>query len=678
MSGNFINNPRVLVPHSSRLKKAPKDTATTTTASTAVYFWYFDSASTESTIPSYSQNMPSVHDADTNGIESVVNTVDGRTQVDPEDYQGADGQFRAIVKLFLLYDKQISSDVTEDEATWAMATGWLVSGDLVITAGHCAYDYSRNFGRLIKVKAYVGYNGKDSISSDSVEFRYGTAVATTDGWINTDGGYEPQDVSFIKLSSSFTTVNKKYIWKQTPISQDAADLGVVGYPGDIMDDKGERGAKMYKMFKKTDYNLNTSNLNMLQYQIDTYGGNSGSPVFCDHVSLTVIGVHVLGGYAFNFASVITGPYGNRFQAFYNVTEALDGSTPTGATQPDSVNKPWLWMCYATTTESDDEDPVKKGLAFTKAAAVTVDADIPKTILDSDGSISFGSSAGPQIGILASAAIAAAGRLAADSVNKSSESNAESIANTRPYDGILGRAILAETALQCFLELSTNQQESFSSFLGPVVAALKPFVLRISPRLLKGILEPSMRLLLSNMKSDLDTSNKRDTRSDPAEKDTGFGRKLTDNESAFIENLMAEVDHPAVESFFSTLTTIGDVIGSAFRKAGPVLLDVAKLGLPLLLGTESGGLPSQTNLDPLAHRAILAEACLQAYIAMPESDAKKAGIFKKIIAKLKILGPKLVKASPFVVKFIGPIVADILREIDDQKKQEFLDFTYGTS
>jgi hypothetical protein len=132
----------------------------------------------------------------------------------------------------------------------------------------------------------------------------------------------------------------------------------------------------------------------------------------------------------------------------------------------------------------------------------------------------------------------------------------------------------------------------------------------------------MRLLLSNLRTDLDTINQRDERSDTAEMDTGFGRKLTDNESAFLDGLMAKVTHSEVETFFTTLTTIGDVIGSAFRKAGPVLLDVAKIGLPLLLETESS--PSPTNLDPLAHRAILAEACLQAYIAMPES-AKEVGL-----------------------------------------------------
>lgn len=182
----------------------------------------------------------------------------------------------AIVKLFLLYDGQIDSKVTEDTAHWAMATGWLVSASVVVTAGHCAYNYSSGLGRLIKVKAYVGYTGLDSASSDQVEFRFGEAVATTEKWITGDLGDEPSDVSFIKLSKPFEKVSKYFHWTQTPMSQKNADLGVVGYPGDIVNDKGERGAKMYQMFKRTDYNLETSYLHMLQYQIDTYGGKSSS------------------------------------------------------------------------------------------------------------------------------------------------------------------------------------------------------------------------------------------------------------------------------------------------------------------------------------------------------------------------------------------------------------------
>ncbi|OQU98653.1 hypothetical protein CLAIMM_04405 [Cladophialophora immunda] len=624
---------------------------------------------TDDARPWLNQNMPSVHDTHSSGVETVVNTVDGRTQVDQADYQSANGKYRAIVKLFLLYDGQVASGVTADQAAWAIATGWLVSGDVVVTAGHCAYDYSRSLGRLIQAKAYVGYG------SSSVAFRYGKAVATTNGWINQEGS-EPSDVSFIKLNSPFTSsdVGNFYNFAATPLEGKGAMLGVVGYPGDIMNVKGERGATMFEMFKPTDYNLADSDQHMLQYQIDTYGGNSGSPVFGQRDTFDVIGVHVLGGYSHNSGSVIDGNYGNRCHAYYNIASSLTDAdhVPTDSTQPDK-KRPWLWKCPTVTTESD-EDPVGNQLDVTIKKSQEVVADISSTVVDWDTPLTFGSKAGPQIAILASAAIAAAGRLAADSVNGS---NVELLAQTRPYDGVLGRAILAESALQYFFDLSADDQKVHRGAMGPQVVALKPFVAKVAPRILKGTLEPSMRLLLSNLAGSISTSPKRNTtRPAAAEKDTGFGRKLSDDEEKFLNGLVNEVNDNAIESFFSTLTTIGDVIGSAFKKAGPILKDVAKIGLPLLLGTESGELPP-TPLDPLAHRAILAEACLQTFVGI-QDDATKKRIYPKIIDKLKVLGPVLMRASPFMAKYIAPVVADILREFNPQNKAEFLDFSYGKS
>lgn len=172
----------------------------------------------------------------------------------------------AIVKLFLLYERQ--SQFKDNEATWPIATGWLVAPDLVVTAGHCAFDHSHGLGRLVKAKAYIGYKGYKNHSNR--EDRWGTAVATTVKWLEGVGD-EPSDLSVIKLSSPFTTVSKFFQWKQTPISKNAAELGIVGYPGDIMNN-GERGARMYEMFASTTYNLADSDRNMLQYKLDTYGG----------------------------------------------------------------------------------------------------------------------------------------------------------------------------------------------------------------------------------------------------------------------------------------------------------------------------------------------------------------------------------------------------------------------
>ena len=90
------------------------------------------------------------------------------------------------------------------------------------------------------------------------------------------------------------------------------DLGVVGYPGDLMSPGDPAyGEHMYEMYLPTNFDLATSD-RLLQYQIDTFGGNSGSPVFVKD-SMNAIGVHVLGG-NLNSASVI-GPLGNSFEIY---------------------------------------------------------------------------------------------------------------------------------------------------------------------------------------------------------------------------------------------------------------------------------------------------------------------------------------------------------------------------
>ncbi|KAH7304142.1 trypsin-like cysteine/serine peptidase domain-containing protein [Stachybotrys elegans] len=292
--------------------------------------------------------------------ESVVNTTDGRTLVDRKHHQGFEGKYRGIVKLYLLFEKQVPNVTAEQEAYWAIATGWLVSGDVVVTAGHCAYDYDNALGRLIRFKAYMGYEGRHSIKSSNVEHQYGLAVATTPEWINTDGGDQRRDVAFIKLNRPFKTVKKFFTWEPTPISQ-GVELVMVGYPGDLMSGI-ERGAKMYEMFKRTDYNLVTSPLHMLQYKIDMYGGwallllpvgnlissvgNSGSPVIkSGQSSPAAIGVHVLGGYNSNSASVIGGCYGQRCR----VAAKLD-SIPVEAQTADPNNRTWLYKWAVETTE----------------------------------------------------------------------------------------------------------------------------------------------------------------------------------------------------------------------------------------------------------------------------------------------------------------------------------------
>lgn len=657
-----------------------------TTKMTPVYFWYLNNAKDD--VPRYTQSISRARDPVS--TEAVVNNFDGRVKVPDEHFNNRSGKYRAIVKLFILYEQQ-QLLLKDNEAAWPIATGWLVAKDLVVTAGHCAFDHSHGLGRAVKVRAYIGYQGYQNLGN--AEGRWGTAIATNPEWCEQLGA-EPRDISFIKLQSPFVEVDNCFHWTQTPFAQNSADLGVVGYPGDIMDD-GERGARMYEMFASTDYRLEDADDHMLQYKIDTYGGNSGSPVFNNRWSLVAIGVHVLGGQSYNSASVFDGRWGNRFWALQLVANDLStqDKVPGTASQPDKDHRNWLYLINKETTETK-ADLADQVLSNSKRQAAKVVAPVSTHMMNATLSeLSFGSEVGPEISILAAAAIATAGRLAADC---RTGSQAESLAMTRPYDGIISRAVLAEAALQVYYASDGDTQKEAELFMAPVVAGLAPFVLKVAPRLLKGMLEPSLRVLVSRIggmtaPSTTEAGDNRRSRGQKAEQETGFGRTLEGKEQEFFDELVKAVGADTevnLNSFLPTLTTIGDFIGSAFKKAGPVLADVAKIGLPLLLGTETGGLNAPppapappTYLDPLVHRAMMAEACLQACIERRTELELTESFFKKLLTTVRKVGPKLVNVAPYAAKLVGPIVADILREVKEKKeaedkKQEFLDFSWG--
>ncbi|KAK5634647.1 hypothetical protein RRF57_010360 [Xylaria bambusicola] len=571
---------------------------------TTIYFWYLMAASRSvETMPSNTQSLSRTRDPP--GDETVVNVKDGRKKVAEEHFK----------------DKtwEISRGSIDNEAAWPIAIGWLVVPDVVVTVGHCAYDYSHSLGRLAKVRAYIEYRGQGDLSN--TEARWGTAIAITCG----------------------------------------ADLGFVGHPGDIMDE-GERGARMYEMFTSTTYNLGSSDQHMLQYKIDTYSGNSGSPVFNNQKSLVSIGVHIPGGYSYDSASVFDGRYGNRFLVLQLTAATLttDKDHPEKATQPNKEARPWLWQLIQRTDESE--------VKMQALSAGMVEADkviapiLAKLLYAFPSDLSFGPDAGPEISILAAAAIATAGRLAADSA---SGSDAESLAKTRRYEGIISHAVLAEAALQFYSSttLKDTQKKKVWEFIAP-------FVLKVTPRLLKGALEPSFRLLLSRIAGKTTPDPVRsDNPNQQAELDVGFGRQLKGEELEFFDELMeyAKADEKSTESLYSSLITVGDFLGSAFKKTGP--------GPRLRPGRRHPG-PTQT----LAHRAFVAEACLQPFVQLRTELRLDRKSFTHFVNKAKAPGPKLVNVALYVVKLVGLIVGDILREIEKkkaaEKKQGFLDFSWG--
>lgn len=236
------------------------------------------------------------------GEESVLEGGDERVLVEPKFFAPG-GKYRSIVKLFIKYENMPTK--------FAHGTGWLIRPDLMVTAGHNVFDWRYQAGRAIEIKAYAGYSGKASIADPSaqVEFRMAKRCVTTDRWLTTRGS-KAYDFAMVQLDQPFTNVTPiKYI--ETP-PMGSLNLGVVGYPADRLDENNEKGARMYEMFLETKYNLEKQIDTMLEYVIDTEGGNSGAPVLRES-DLVAIGAHVYGGDK-NAASVI-GRYGNPYEDY---------------------------------------------------------------------------------------------------------------------------------------------------------------------------------------------------------------------------------------------------------------------------------------------------------------------------------------------------------------------------
>jgi hypothetical protein len=124
-------------------------------------------------------------------------------------------------------------------------------------------------GSAVTVKAYMGYSGKGSIGTDSVQFRMGKRIIIAAGWLQSKGKDRTSDISFIQLNQPFTGNLSKISFEDTPTCDIVNLGGVVGYPGDKVRDE-EHGAEMYEEFARVNYDLEKSKKNMLEYEISTF------------------------------------------------------------------------------------------------------------------------------------------------------------------------------------------------------------------------------------------------------------------------------------------------------------------------------------------------------------------------------------------------------------------------
>ncbi|KAK1470456.1 ATP synthase F1 [Colletotrichum tamarilloi] len=264
--------------------------------------WTLQSSTPE--LPADSAILP---DDGTIGMESVFGK-DKRRLVEPQDFADG-GKFRSIVKI------QARFNSGNDQTIWMMGTGWLVSPDTVVTAGHVVYDWRNRWQAAIEIKCFIGYSGLASVGTSKVQGRFGEHVVTTAHWAN-GNNKRAHDVAFLKLNRPFTGNLRTIPFQDTPTNGIGLRLGVVGYPGDKhfqhpSGDDDEEGAQMYEEFTRVNYSIQDS--------------QSGAPILqaTNDGGFVSIGTHCYGGghAQKNSGTSIGGDYGINYVAFISLFDS---------------------------------------------------------------------------------------------------------------------------------------------------------------------------------------------------------------------------------------------------------------------------------------------------------------------------------------------------------------------
>ncbi|GAA89749.1 ATP synthase F1 [Aspergillus luchuensis IFO 4308] len=509
------------------------------------------------------------------------------------------GKYHSIVKLFMRYEGQ-----EPDDQRHAMGTGWLVRDDTLVTAGHCAFDWSQNdgkgFGRAIEVKAYIGYNGKRSINDPDVQFRHGVQIVTTEGW----------------LQSGPT---------ETPlISKDI--IGVVGYPGDMQMD-GEFGAQMYEEFKTVKWDRRKAANQMLEYRIDTYKGQSGSPVLVQNRPLTSIGAHVYGGAGNNSASPIGGEYGNPYHEYISVlqrqypiqtTKAGTKYVRVGGNSMDrkSDAEDGFW--------DDLKDVLKVGAPMVSGALQMVSP--------------FLGPIGEPIAALAGTAISMAAKRSVES--GLTDAHPGEFAQSRTAE----EAILSEAALQVFLRADADPAD----------------VDIVAPTILPAILPAALHLsqdIYTQKGAEADRESFHPTsygRREPIRLPRDF------RDDSFTHYLLKSVERETVDEIFWGM--LGSVLSAASKGANAVQtgLSVISKMVPTTEAAFEQPMDPYLKLKVLGCRVLLAGATLQVLRNTPPEQLETEDFFTRIQFIVQKIGPAVMKYAPVVVSAVRPVLTPIIQ------------------
>lgn len=196
-------------------------------------------------------------------------------EITPESVCGPDDRLKVTATTAMPYKAICKLYMKGPSGGSYIGTGFLTHRNKLLTAGHCVYERDR-FGRPVGwMTSIMVVPGLSGLAEPYGRYQ-AISLTATRGWI--EEGNNRYDMGAIKLSSD---VSHSDVFK--PSLGDPNRGEVCGYPGDR-----DTGIFQYRM----EHSLEKVG-GQFKYNIDTFGGQSGSPLLQN--SVIAVGIHNYGG-----------------------------------------------------------------------------------------------------------------------------------------------------------------------------------------------------------------------------------------------------------------------------------------------------------------------------------------------------------------------------------------------
>jgi V8-like Glu-specific endopeptidase len=165
----------------------------------------------------------------------------------------------------------------------ARGSGWFIGPHTVMTAGHCVFSHG-NGGWAQQIEVIPGMNAALRPFGSQV----GTSFRSVTGWTGSASGNPDYDYGAIILPND--TLGNRVGWFGFAVLSDAALnnllINLSGYAGDK-----PFGTQWFMAG-----NITNVEARRLRYMVDTFGGQSGSPVWrLNNGQRHAVGIHAYGG-----------------------------------------------------------------------------------------------------------------------------------------------------------------------------------------------------------------------------------------------------------------------------------------------------------------------------------------------------------------------------------------------